>query len=143
MTGAGPDAAAQAANLPAVIAAVSGYRTDRASAIAGFQSVEDIRDDAERTDGIIGPDGLTWQMLFTYGEIARAVEDESAKPVGPVDYRYTGDFHEAEFVAEATRRFAADHAVAGRFNAASTSAMMDVLGRIGRDPRIVDICWMA
>ena len=138
-----PPASADTRNLLAIAEAVQNYATDRNGAIKGFQAVEDVRDQAERTDGVILPDGLTWQTLFTYGELARELEGRRDRKEGPVDYIYTGGFREQDFLAQATRRFQADQLVGSRFNARSVPAMMDVLRRIGHDPRIIDIRWMA
>lgn len=129
--------------LLAVAEAVRNYKTDRNTAITAFQRVEDIRNDAERADGVILPDGLTWETLFTYGELARELEAARDRKVQPVDYIHTGGFREQDFLAEATRRFRADPIAGSRFNARSVSAMMNLLGRIGRDPRIIDIRWAA
>lgn len=127
----------------AVAEAVRGYKADRNAAIAEFQRVEDIRNDAERADGVIMPDGLTWETLFTYGELARELEAARDRKVQPADYIHTGGFREQNFLAEATRRFRADHVAGSRFNARSIPAMTDLLRRIGRDPRIIDIRWAA
>lgn len=129
--------------LLAVAEAVRNYKTDRNGAIIAFQRVEDTRNDAERADGVILPDGLTWETLFTYGELARELESARDSKVSPADYIHTGGFREQVFLAEATRRFRANPIAGSRFNARSTPAMMDLLRRIGRDPRIIDIRWAA
>lgn len=129
--------------LLVVAEAVRNYKTDRNTAITAFQRVEDIRNDAERADGVIMPDGLTWETLFTYGELARELEVARDSKVQPVNYIHTGGFREQDFLAEATRRFRADPVAGSRFNTRSVSAMMDLLRRIGRDPRIIDIRWAA
>ena len=142
------DAARQAGDdttrkLLAVAEAVRNYKADRNGAITAFQRVEDTRNDAERADGVILPDGLTWETLFTYGELARELEDARDSKVGPVNYIHTGGFREQDFLVEATRRFGADHAVGPMFNARSVPGMMDLLRRIGSDPRVMDVRWAA
>lgn len=130
--------------LLAVALAVENYRIDRAGAIAAFQRVEDIRDAAERAAGVILPDGLTWETLLTYGELARDLDTVRDQQVHPADYIHIGFFDEQVFQAEAARRFAASPRVdGGRYNAGSVPPMLDLLGRCARDPRIIDIRWIA
>ena len=134
---------AGAPHLAEVIRAVQNYKTDRAGAIAAFQRIEDIRDDAERRDGVIQPNGLTWETLFTYGELARDLDDVRDRKVKPADYIHIGFFDEQVFQDEATKRFKASKVDHGRFNSGSIPAMLDLLGRCARDPRILDIRWIA
>ncbi len=129
--------------LLAVAEAVRNHKADRNGAIAAFQTTEDVRDQAERADGVMLPDGLTWETLFTYGELARELESARDAKVQPADYIHTGGFREQEFLAQATRRFRADPVAGSRFNARSVPAMMDLLRRIARDPRIIDVRWAA
>jgi hypothetical protein len=141
-----PDSASSASDdrrLLAVARAVKPYRTDRAGAISAFQRIEDIRDDAERRSGIILPDGLTWETLFTYGELARDLESVRDRPVNPADYIHIGFFDQRVFQDEAARRFAASRVDGGRYNGGSVPAMLDLLGRCARDPRIIDVRWIA
>ena len=136
-------AGAVPANLLAVRQAVLNYRSDRGGAIVAFQRVEDIRDDAERADGVILADGLTWETLFTYAELARDLELVRGRRVNPVDYVHLGFFDEAVFQTEAARRFTASRVDGGRYNAGSVPAMLDLLRRCARDPRVIDIRWIA
>ena len=146
IVGLSPTPAAGAApppNLLALAQAVRGYQADRATAISAFQRLEDIRD-AENQDGVIAPDSLTWETLFTYGELARELATARDRPVNPADYIHTGGFDTAIFEAEATRRFGARaDPDEGRYNNASIAGMQDLLGRLSRDPRVIDIRWIA
>lgn len=130
-------------SLIAVARAVANYRTDRAGAIAAFQRVEDIRDDAERRDSVILSDGLTWETLFTYSELAHDLSATRDRTVNPSDYIHIGFFDERVFQHEARRRFSASRADGGRYNGGSVPAMLDLLSRCARDPRILDIRWIA
>lgn len=134
----------ETANLLAVAEAVRGYKSDRAAAIVAFQRLEDIRDEEERADGVINPDGLTWEALFAYGQVARNLDTTRDRNTNPADYIHTGGFDAAVFEAKATRRFGAKaNADGGRYNVQSIAGMLDLLGRISRDPRIIDIRWIA
>ncbi|WP_419809428.1 hypothetical protein [Sphingomonas sp.] len=140
-----PTPASAGAPPPSMLAlaeAVRGYKADLPGAIAAFQRVEDIREDAGQS-GIMAPDSLTWETLFTYAEIARELETVRDRTKNPIDYIHSGGFDTARFETEAAAGFAKNKADGGRFNTGSSAAVLDLLGRCARDPRIVDVRWIA
>lgn len=137
-------AASAPENLLVLAEAVKNFAADRVAAIRAFQRLEDIRDDQERQAGAIKPDGLTWQTLFTYAELARDLETLRDRKLAPVDYVHYGRFDPAAFRDEADRRFVAWRVPdAARYNSGSVPDMLDLLDRCARDPRIIDIRWIA
>ena len=139
--GAGAEPAAPR-NALAVAQAVRNWKADRNGAIAAFQQAEAIGGQ-EVQDKIILPDGKTWETLTTYGELALRLEAVRDRPKDSHDYIHTGGFDEAAFLAEVIRRFRADPLVATRFSQQSVPGMLDLLGRISRDARVIDVRWIA
>lgn len=138
-----PAATGEAANLLAVVEAVRGYAADRAAAITAFQQLEDIRDAAGQV-GVIAPASLTWETLFAYGELACELNELRGAKVKPADYVHTGGFDIDVFETEATRAFGVKaDPDGGRYNQQSIAGMRDLLTRLARDPRIIDIRWIA
>lgn len=129
--------------LLAAAAAVQNWRNDRTGAVSAFQRVEHIAYANAADDGVVAPGSATWRALFTYGELALRLEGLRDRPRNPADYIHTGGFKEREFVEQATSRFRADTVVGPRFNTTSVPGMLDLLRRISRDARVIDVRWIA
>ena len=123
--------------------AVSAYRTDRAAAIAGFQTTANVGTADERSQRVILPGGPTWQALFSYARMSAELDTLRDRPLRPQDYVHTGRFDHAIFASQATAGLRANHQTSVKFHASSLPNYDRMLTYMENDARIIDVRWMA
>ncbi len=138
-----PGQRAATAQEQAMANAAALWPTDRIGAISGFQRAARAASAEETRDAVILPDGKTWTALFTYGEIARELDAVRDRAANPQDNIHTGTFDHAAFQTAVGAGFAADRIAGVRYNAGSLPDWDRLLGYLERDPRMIDIRWMA
>lgn len=123
--------------------AAARWQQDRVAAISGFQTAANVTAAVERRDAVVLPGGETWRLLVAYGAMARELDGLRDRPANPADFIHTGTFDHAAFSTDVTTRFTADPVAGARFTRASLPDWVQLLGFMERDPRIVDVRWMA
>ncbi|PXA98041.1 hypothetical protein DMC47_10630 [Nostoc sp. 3335mG] len=122
---------------------VSGYRTNRAGAITGFQRTANVGTREERVAGVILPSGSTWEALYIHGQLAAKLDTLRDQRRNPQDYVYTGLFDHQLFLNESASRLRANPATAARYSPISRGNFDRMLTYMEQDPRLIDVRWMA
>jgi hypothetical protein len=119
------------------------WARDQTGAIAAFQTASGEATLEERRDTVVLPTGRTWRALFTFASYARELDALRDRATGAQDNIHTGTFDHAAFRTLVAAGFAADRVADARFNSGSLTDWDRMLGYLERDPRMIDIRWMA
>jgi hypothetical protein len=131
--------AAGAGSLQKAADAAKEWQTSLHQAIADFQTAFGVSDPVESKHHVILPDGETLKTLVDYGDDAEKLLTMSWAAKNPHNYMFIGHFDIDKFITAYNKAFAKDR----RYDPAKEPHLRQLLGFLMKDPRMIDIRWVA
>lgn len=131
--------AGSAQQLQKAADAAKAWQSNLNQAIANFQTAFGIKDPVETANKVILPDGETLKTLVDYADDAEKLLELSWQKKLPKNYMFIGHFDIEVFVNGYKKEFGKE----AKYDPAKEPKLRELLGFMMKDPRMIDIRWIA